>query len=501
MTLSDILFSLHSWPQAILHIDGDAFFTSCEEAIHPELRGRPIITGGERGIVACASYAAKAIGIKRGVPLHEARKMCPGLVVLPSDYETYSLFSRRMFNVMRRFTPQVEEYSIDEAFADITGMRRALRGSYETIAANIKSEISRELGITVSVGLSLTKVLAKVASKHRKPDGFTPIPGRMIARHLEALPVEKIWGIGHATTNYLNKLGVRTALAFARLPEDTVRRRFTKPGIDIWRELRGESVYPVCPEEKSAYASISKTKTFSPPSSDADYLFAHLMRNLESACIKARRYRLAARRIAAFLKGNDFRYAAREIRLSRPSVYPMELSAEMRGLFGDMYRPRELYRATGVVLMELVEHGNIQYGLFEDAVRAERVGDLYRVADEIGARYGKHSLHLGASHGIEEGGSGKRGEPTAREQKRLFGETRRKRLGIPLLHLKVDAGASKPCGERIERRFPQPEETAPESGSPAGVRRGCGAGAPAGGDGDRPAPSGRARRTSARNGS
>jgi len=267
------------------------------------------------------------------------------------------------------------------------------------------------------------------------------------------------------------------------------------------RELRGESVYPVCPEEKSAYASISKTKTFSPPSSDADYLFAHLMRNLESACIKARRYRLAAWRIGAFLKGNDFRYAAREIRLSRPSVYPMELSAEMRGLFGDMYRPRELYRATGVVLMELVEHGNIQYGLFEDAVRAERVGDLYRVADEIGARYGKHSLHLGASHGIEEGGSGKRGEPTAREQKRLFGETRRKRLGIPLLHLKVDAGASKPCGERIERRFPQTEETAPESGSPAGVRRGCGAGAPAGGDGDRPAPSGRARRTSARNGS
>jgi len=437
--LSDILFSLYSWPQAILHIDGDAFFTSCEEAIHPELRGKPIITGGERGIVACASYAAKAIGIKRGVPLHEARKMCPGLVVLPSDYETYSLFSRRMFNVMRRFTPQVEEYSIDEAFADITGMRRALRGSYEAIAVRVKDEISREIGITVSVGLSLTKVLAKVASKHRKPDGFTPIPGRMIAKYLEHLPVEKVWGIGHATTNYLNKLGVRTALEFARLSEDTVRRRFTKPGIEIWQELRGESVYPVCPEEKSAYASISKTKTFSPPSNHADYLFAQLMRNLESACIKARRYHLAARRIAAFLKGSDFGFTGREIRLNRPSVYPMELSAEMRVLFDDMYRPRELYRATGIVLMELAGHANIQYGLFEDAVRAERVGDLYRVADEIGAKYGKHSLHLGASHLIEKRGPGKRGEPTAREQKSLFGETRRKRLGIPLLHLKVDA--------------------------------------------------------------
>ena len=104
--MSDTIFSLHSWPRAILHVDGDAFFTSCEEAIHPELKGKPIITGGERGIVACASYAAKTLGIRRGVPLHEAKRILPSLIVLPSDYETYSLFSRRMFNIMRRFTPR-----------------------------------------------------------------------------------------------------------------------------------------------------------------------------------------------------------------------------------------------------------------------------------------------------------------------------------------------------------------------------------------------------------
>ena len=144
--MSETLFITHDWPRAIIHVDGDAFFTSCEEAIHAELRGKPIITGGERGIVACASYAAKALGIKRGVALHEAKQICPELVVLPSDYETYSLFSRRMFNIMRRFTPQVEEYSSDEAFADLTGMRRALRASYETIALKIQGEIARELG-------------------------------------------------------------------------------------------------------------------------------------------------------------------------------------------------------------------------------------------------------------------------------------------------------------------------------------------------------------------
>jgi len=231
--MDDTIFSLSSWPRAILHIDGDAFFTSCEEAIHPELKGKPVITGAERGIVACASYAAKKMGVKRGVSLRDARAICPGLILLASDYETYSLFSRRIFTIMRRFTPEVEEYSIDEAFADITGLRRPLRSSYEAIARKIKMEIQRDTGLTVSVGLSLTKVLAKVGSKWRKPDGLTVIPGRAIASYLQELPIEKIWGIGPATT-------------------------------------------------------------------DADYLFAQLLRNLESACLKARRYKLAPRRLAFF---------------------------------------------------------------------------------------------------------------------------------------------------------------------------------------------------------
>jgi DNA polymerase-4/DNA polymerase V len=444
VTMTDnILFSLHSWPQAILHIDGDAFFTSCEEAIHPELRGKPIITGGERGIVACASYAAKKLGVKRAAPLHEAKIICPDLIVLPSDYETYSLFSRRMFNIMRRFTPQVEEYSIDEAFADITGMRRALRGSYETIALSIKNEIARELGITVSVGLSLTKVLAKVASKHRKPDGLTVIDGRAIARYLEHLPVEKIWGVGAATTHYLGKMGVRTALAFARLPEKTVRERFTKPGVEIWRELRGDSAYPVCSEEKSRYASISKTRTFAPPTTDPDYLFAHLLRNLESACIKARRYSLAPRRVIAFLKKQTFDAVGREVKLSRPCVHPFELSSILRELFDDMFVPQNACRATGVVLADLAPDVQTQYSLFEDPLRAEKVRELYEAVDVLNEKYGKHTVHLGASHPIEVRGKGTRGRPTVREQTRLYGETQRRHLGLPIVHIKTDAGPGK----------------------------------------------------------
>jgi len=431
------LFRLHSWPRAIVHIDGDAFFTSCEEVIHPELKGKALITGGERGIVACASYPAKKLGIKRGVPLHEARIICPGLIILPSDYETYSLFSRRMFGIIRRFTPDVEEYSIDEAFADITGMRRALHSSYEEIVLQMKKEIERDLDITVSAGLSITKVLAKVASKYLKPAGMTVIRGRDIAQYLCDLPVENIWGIGPATTNYLAKIGIRTALAYAQLPEKTVRDKFTKPGLQIWQELRGESVYPVTTEEKNSYASISKTKTFAPATSDADYLFAQLMRNMESACIKARRYALAPQKIVVFLKKNNFGSAGSEAALSRPCAYPLEFSVIIRDLFESCYRPQELYRATGVILLDLAPDNNIQCTIFDNPVQAQKIKKLYNVADELGQKFGKHTLHLGSTHLIEKMGKGRRGSPTVREQTIIKGEPRRRHLALPLIHVKT----------------------------------------------------------------
>ena len=130
--------TIHSWPRAILHVDADAFFASCEQAIHPELKGRPVITGKERGIVAAASYEAKAKGVKRGMRLFEVRQVCKDAVVLPSDYETYSLFSLRMFEIFRRFSPDVEEYSIDEAFVDLTGLRRSFHGPYAMISQKIQ---------------------------------------------------------------------------------------------------------------------------------------------------------------------------------------------------------------------------------------------------------------------------------------------------------------------------------------------------------------------------
>ena len=209
--MNDTPLMLSSYPRAIVHLDGDAFFTSVEQAMVPALKGRPVVTGKERGIIACASYEAKALGIARGMPLFDAKRICPELVILPSDYETYGIYSRRMFNIMRRFTPVVEEYSIDEAFADLTGLRRLYHTSYEDIARKMQGEIQRELGMTVSVGLAPTKSLAKLCSKFRKPEGFMPLEGPAIHRFLPQIALGKVWGFGPNTVNLLEKQGLRTA--------------------------------------------------------------------------------------------------------------------------------------------------------------------------------------------------------------------------------------------------------------------------------------------------
>jgi DNA polymerase IV len=223
--------ALHAFPRAILHIDGDAFFASCEQSRRPKLQGRPVVTGKERGIAASMSYEAKARGVTRGMRLADIRKICPDAVILPSDYETYSLLSKRFFAIVRRYTPEVEEYSVDECFAGLTGLRRPLRMSYIQIAERIKHALDTELGFTFSVGLAPNKVVAKIASKWQKPSGLTAIPAQELHHYLAKLAVENVWGIGHQTTALLHKHRVKTALHFARQPEAWVKKHFSNHSI------------------------------------------------------------------------------------------------------------------------------------------------------------------------------------------------------------------------------------------------------------------------------
>ena len=235
--------SINSFGRAIIHIDGDAFFAACEQSRDPSLKGQPVITCKERGIAASLSYEAKALGVKRGMRLSEIKKICPAVILLPSDYETYSLLSKRFYEIVRRYTPEVEEYGIDECFADITGLRRPFKMSYAKITEKIKSDLDKELGFTFSVGLGPNKTIAKVGSKWKKPSGLTVIPGYLIHEFLKHKLAEDIWGIGPQTSAYLKKSGVNTALELARKNEVWVRSKFTKPTYETWQELNGKFVF------------------------------------------------------------------------------------------------------------------------------------------------------------------------------------------------------------------------------------------------------------------
>jgi DNA polymerase IV len=393
-----------------------------------------VITGKERGIAASMSYEAKARGVTRGMRLFEIKRLCPEAIILPSDYETYSLLSQRLFAIVRRFTPDVEEYSIDEVFADLTGLRRPLRLSYEQMAAQIKHELDTELGFTFSVGLAPNKVLAKVASKWQKPSGLTAIPGHEIHLFLKDLPVGKVWGIGSNTTALLQKHGVRTALDFARKPELWVKKWLTKPFAQIWQELNGRCVLPLITEEKSSYLSIQKVKTFTPPSSDRAFVFAQLSKNIENACIKARKYKLAAKGAFIFLKTQQFRYHGLDVRFSRATPFPHEILKAIEPAFAQLFRPGEEYRATGVVLIKLETDDMVQLDLFGETVRAEKFSRVYQAVDHMREKYGKHTVFLGSSLLAQKFRQhlGERGDEPQRTQRLFKGETKRKRLGIPM---------------------------------------------------------------------
>ncbi len=433
------LIQLSSFPRPIIHIDCDAFFTSVEQALHPELRGKPVVTGKERGIVACASYEAKALGVKRPMRLWEAKKLLPQLICLPSDYETYSLYSKRMFAIIREFTPEVEEYSIDEAFADLSGLRRVYRAGYSDIAWKIKEAIQAQLGLTVSVGLSASKTLAKIASKHQKPNGFVVVRANELQHFLPKVELDRVCGFGPNTVALLKKHSIHGCWDYVARPELWAKQLLGKIGVELWHELRGDAVYPIVTAEKTDYASIGKTKTFTPPSSDKNFVRAQLIRNMESAFIKLRRYRLRAKWICVFVRNQEFKSWGAEAELDRATSSIYEAAPLVNQLFEKIFREAVPYRLTGIILSKIEPDGPAQYSLFDDVPKIESFRSIDRVIDEVNELYGKHKLHLGTSLWLARHKQhiSERGDLPQRKSELLKGETFRQRLAIPVWNVKV----------------------------------------------------------------
>jgi DNA polymerase-4/DNA polymerase V len=390
-------FLKYEYPRAFFHLDGDAFFASVEVAKNPALKGKPVVTGEERGIATAISYEAKKFGIPRAMPIHEIRKKFPEVIVVHSDYESYALYSRRMMDIVRRLTDRVEEASIDECYAELTGLRRPLHLTYHAMAARIQKEIDDELGVSVSIGIAPTKTLAKLASKWGKPHGITCIPGTSIHDFLKDTPAGKVCGIGHQTSAYLESLGIRTALEFADRDEGWVMHTLSKPYQELWHELRGESVFLLRAGDPAPQKSIQKTETFTPPSRDRARVYAELSQNIERACKKAREHGLHARTIHFFLKTQEFRFHTAEFSLGRPTNDPIFILELLQKAFLSIYRKNVFYRATGVTLGGLESDTILQEDLFGTTQREEDHKTVFRTVDQIECDMGKGTVFLASS--------------------------------------------------------------------------------------------------------
>lgn len=375
------MLQIRPWPETILHIDGDAFFASVAQAVNPKLRGKPVVTGHERGIATAISYEAKKYGIHRGMRFFEIRKLCPECAFVESDYELYALFSHRMFEILRQFSFDVEEYSIDEGFMGLKGLRRPLNMSYEQMGKKIKDTIESNLGITVSIGISLTKSLAKIASNFRKPSGLTVIDGRSIEAFLKQVPVKDIWGIGEQTSSYLKKLNIHTAYQFVMQSEDFIHKNLSKPFFEIWQELRGKKIFELNLEKKTTYQSISNTQTFHPATNDKDILWSRLLQHVEEAFTKARGFHYRVGKLSLFLKTQEFMYHSIELKLLNKTSYPYLVRKQLEEGFEHIYHKGVLYRTTGCTITDLEQNTTTQQTLFQDSKLEEKMKKIYPLID------------------------------------------------------------------------------------------------------------------------
>ena len=263
--------------RTILHVDLDAFFASVEQRDRPELRGKPVAVGlggaNDRGVVSAASYEARVFGVHSAMPIVTARRLCPDCIFVAVDGAKYQRVSREVMAILRRFTPLVEPVSIDEAFLDVTASR-ALFGDGAAIARAIKDAVRAELELTISVGVAATKLVAKIASDLRKPDGLVVVEPGTEAGFLAPLPISRLWGVGPATAAALRDFSVVTIGDLAALDRAALVRRFGKHGASLVDRAHGVDPDPV--DDPDAAKSVGHEHTFDEDTADPEIGRAHV---------------------------------------------------------------------------------------------------------------------------------------------------------------------------------------------------------------------------------
>jgi DNA polymerase IV len=341
----------------ILHVDMDAFFVSVELLEHPELRGRPVVVGGAgpRGVVAAASYEARAFGVHSAMPMSRARRLCPQAVVLPPRHDKYAAVSAGVMGIFRSITPLVEPLALDEAFLDVAGALRRL-GRPAEIGRMIREQVFDQQGITCSVGIASTKFVAKLASTRCKPDGLLVVPADKVVDFLHPLPVAALWGVGERTERILQRLGLRTVGDLAGTPLDTLRREV---GEAVGRHLHDlawgrdpRSVTASVPDK-----SIGAEETFDQDIADPETIRRELLRLSDRVGVRLRKGGQAGRTVAVKLRRTDFTTLTRARTLAEPTDVARDVYATACTLYEASGLEGVPLRLVGVRVENLVQAG------------------------------------------------------------------------------------------------------------------------------------------------
>ncbi|MCP4603192.1 MAG: DNA polymerase IV [Proteobacteria bacterium] len=377
-----------SWPRIIIHGDMDAFYAAVEQRDNPSLVGKPVVVGGrsKRSVVSTASYEARKYGLHSAMPMTEALRRCPHVVVIPPDFERYNVASKQIMAVFSNYSPLVEPLSLDEAFVDMTGAEE-LFGPPEKMARDIKRDIYEATdGLTVSVGGAATKYVAKVASDFEKPDGLTLIPEPETLSFLWPLPVTQLWGVGPKSRKRIEQLGYRTIGDVAKAPESELVRHLGSLGTHIWQLANGKDDREVVSFRSAK--SIGKELTLERDVIGASSIRPYLRQLAEQVARRLRAKELLAAGVRVKLKTASFKLLTHQQPLRPPvdSAKEMLVSAERLLEQFDLSQPMRLI---GIAAFDLVEStGPVQAELFTDEAK-ERNRRLDRTLDQIQTRFGK----------------------------------------------------------------------------------------------------------------
>lgn len=375
--------------EPILHVDMDAFFVEVERRDRADLRGRPVVVGGTggRGVVAAASYEARAFGVHSAMPMVHARRLCPAAEVLPPDHRKYGMASEQVFDVFRSFTPLVEGLSLDEAFLDVGGLWRHYPSAI-AVGEDVRSRMRVELKLPASVGIASNKFVAKLASEAAKPDGLRHVPAETTLEFLHPLPVRSLWGVGEATHAALERLGVKTVADLAEIPALTLKRHLGEAAGGHLHELAwGRDPRRVVPE--SIAKSISVEETYEQDISGKERLERELLRHADRLADRLRSAGLAGRTVTLKVRFADFTTTTRSETLATPTDVARDLYRLARDLLVTASSGERPVRLLGLGASSLGP-ADAPRQLAVD--RPAKWGDLADTVDEVRSRYGTASL-------------------------------------------------------------------------------------------------------------